>query len=276
MTARTACPLSFELHGDEDNPVLLLLHGFLGSGKDWSNVVERLVDSYCCLTPDLPGHGKSTGLPDSSDYTFDAASKLISDLLEELTIENCSLLGYSMGGRIALNLCLNNSQKCNKVIIESATPGLRTRREREDRYKLDLERARDLESKNFRTFLTDWYGQPLFRSLKKHPEFPKLIERRFHNDTAELARSLRGSSAGAQPSLWEKLKHTTIPLLVLAGENDDKYVAIAREMEEINEHIHAKTVKHCGHCIHVENEKYFVNEVRKFLDDSEEGVHEFN
>jgi 2-succinyl-6-hydroxy-2,4-cyclohexadiene-1-carboxylate synthase len=276
MAARTACQLSFELHGDEGNPVLLLLHGFMGSGKDWAGIVKRLVDRYYCLTPDLPGHGNSTGFPDSSDYTLKAASRLISELLEELTIDTCSLLGYSMGGRIALDLCLNNSHTCNKLIIESASPGLRTDREREDRYKLDLERARDIESRNFRTFLTDWYAQPLFRSLKKHPDFPKLIERRLHNDTAELARSLRGSSVGAQPSLWEKLKDTTIPLLVLAGEKDDKYVAIAREMEEINEHIHAQTVKNSGHCIHVESEENFVNEIRRFLIDSEEEVHEFN
>ncbi len=124
---------SYELRGDENLPVLQILHGFIGSSQKWSNCIQNVQADCRCLVIDMPGHGKSIDLPDESWYTFDMTTQLILNLLKKLHINRYSILGYSMGGRIALNRVLRNPQYFNKAVIESATPGLKSDKERKIR-----------------------------------------------------------------------------------------------------------------------------------------------
>ncbi len=192
---------SYELRGDENLPVLLMLHGFIGSSQKWSNCIQNVQADCRCLVIDMPGHGKSIDLPDEAWYTFDMTTQLILNLLKKLHINKYSILGYSMGGRIALNLVLRNPQYFNKAVIESATPGLKSDKERSDRLYADIKCSELLRTENISQFLDTWYNQPLFQTIQKHPNYHYMLERRKQNDPEELAKALCGLSVGLQTQL---------------------------------------------------------------------------
>jgi 2-succinyl-6-hydroxy-2,4-cyclohexadiene-1-carboxylate synthase len=150
-------------------------------------------------------------------------------------------------------------------VLESASPGLKTQGDRVERTQRDIELAQELEKSDFSSFLSNWYNQPLFVSLKKHPEFKSLIASRLQNHPLELAKSLRNMSTGCQPYLWEELKKNRNPLLLLVGEYDAKFIAINSEMARLCKSAKLEIVNNCGHNIHFENPKIFVENVQFFL-----------
>ena len=243
---------------------MLFLHGFLGSCEDLEAIVPLLLDQFCCLSIDLPGHGKTQ--VNKEDYTMPNTAELIVQLLDRLNISQCYLIGYSMGGRLALYLALQFPDRFLKTVLESASPGLRTEAERLARKQHDAKLADRLES-DFPAFLADWYEQPLFRSLQQQPNFEQLIQQRLKNRPSELARSLRHLGTGEQPSLWNRLKIHQNPLLLLVGERDRKFISINQEMVNDCKAAQLKIIPNLGHNIHVEDPQIFAACVRNFLQD---------
>lgn len=187
------------------------------------------------------------------------------NLLDQLQIQECFLVGYSMGGRLALYLTLHFPQRFPKVVLESASPGLKNQGDRRERIQRDFELAENLEENDFKTFLLNWYNQPIFASIKKYADFDNLIVNRLQNNPLELAKSLRNLSTGCQPSLWEKLKENKNPMLLLVGEYDTKFIAINSEMARLCKYSKLEIVSYCGHNIHWENPSTFVENVSSFL-----------
>lgn len=255
----------YSLTGSRDKPLILFLHGFMGNSNDFDEIISFLSDQFSCLTVDLPGHGKTKVIGSDECYTMPNTAHALIELITSLKIEQCFLAGYSMGGRLALYLNLHFSKYFSKVVLESASPGLKTEQERLKRIQTDLKLAQQLETSDFSSFLENWYNQPLFASLKKHPEFERMMERRLKNNPFELAKSLRKMGAGYQPSLWEKLKDNENSLLLLVGEYDDKFKAINSEMSERCKAANLKIISHCGHNINFERTKAFIEHVREFL-----------
>ena len=243
----------------QSQPVVIFLHGFLGSSADFDAVMSQLHEP--CLAIDLPGHGETQF---SSEFTISNTAEAIVNLLDELQIDQANLVGYSMGGRLALYLALNYPDRFPKAAIESGSPGLKTERERSARIQRDRELANRLET-NFQQFLIDWYDQPLFRSFKAHPEFEQLLKARSHNRPVELARSLREMGTGLQPSLWEKLESHCNPLLLMVGECDRKFVEINQEMAALCETAELAIAPNAGHNIHFENLGWLVDQINRFL-----------
>lgn len=262
-TAAAGLPLFFRLSGPAGRPVILFLHGFLGSGQEWEEIISHLAERFRCLTVDLPGHGRSASLDRWRSWSMENTAKGAIALLEKLGIHKCFLAGYSMGGRLALYLALHYPRYFAKVILESASPGLKTDPERRERIARDEQLAQRLEE-DFGEFLRDWYGQPLFQTLKQHPRFEEIFQHRLQNDPRGLAKSLREMGTGAQPSLWEQLPGNKIPLLLAVGEKDAKFRAIAGEMAELCPAIRIETVAGCGHNVHVENAGAFAEALIKF------------
>jgi 2-succinyl-6-hydroxy-2,4-cyclohexadiene-1-carboxylate synthase len=237
----------------------------MGDSNEFNEVIALLSAQFCCLTVDLPGHGKTRVLGGDECYTMSNTAQALINLLEQLNVKECFLVGYSMGGRLALYLNLHFPQCFSKVVLESASPGLKTQGDRVERTQRDIELAQELEKSNFSSFLSNWYEQPLFVSLKKHPEFKSLIASRLQNHPLELAKSLRNMSTGCQPYLWEELKKNRNPLLLLVGEYDAKFIAINSEMARLCKSAKLEIVNNCGHNIHFENPKIFVENVQFFL-----------
>lgn len=257
---------SYDLIGDLQEPAIVLLHGFMGDRRDFSAIVPHL-RGFCCLVIDLPDHGQ-TQVSSNHHYQMDDVAKGIIGLLEELAIEQCWLVGYSMGGRIALYLAIYFPQYFQGVILESASPGLKTQAERDRRIARDNELARRLESKDFTQFVQQWYANPLFESFTQHPNFPQAIARRLDNAPDKLARSLRSIGLGMQPSLWHLLPQVQPPLSLIVGALDPKFVAIARQLVKMCPQANLNVVKNTGHNVHYEQPKKFVESIRYFIERS--------
>ncbi len=244
--------LRYTVSGDSGRPAILLLHGFMGSSEDWSNVMAALGDRFYGVAVDLSGHGALVGLPPES-YTFEGTAWAVISVLDGLGIGQAIFVGYSMGGRLALYLALRHPERCSGLFLESASPGLRSEPERSRRRAADEERASRLESGNFEEFVRDWYRQPLFASLARDEErLERTIAARLKNDPAELARSLRGMGSGSQPSLWEELAGLRVPALAVAGELDEKFVGITRRMADHDPRMRVAVVPGVGHNVRVE------------------------
>lgn len=257
--------LEYRVSGLASHPAVLFLHGFMGSMDDWQYVIDRLESEYQCIAVDLPGHGASRNFSDE-DYAMEGASQLISRLLDDLLIRRCAFVGYSMGGRLALYTAFREPQRCSRLILESASPGLKTEAERLTRRNIDEVRAARLESVDFDTFLEEWYHQQIFTSLRKNVQaFEEMITRRRNNDPHELARVLRGMSVGKQPSLWERLCDLKIPTLTVVGALDGKFVEIAESMAVLTDNIRVATVPDTGHNLHIEHPEAYVELIKDFL-----------
>ena len=258
--------LNHTLSGDPRRPAILFLHGFLGSSRDWDATITALGERFYCIAVDLPGHGASLNLP-SDGYTMEGASRYLTDLLDSLDVRRAVIVGYSMGGRLALYFALRHSERCSGLFLESASPGLESPQERNERRRTDEEKATRLESGNFDEFLHGWYQQPLFASLAKNGELlQKTIESRRRNEPGELALSLRGMGTGSQPSLWGEIAGLRPPALAVAGELDEKFVGIGRRMGSHSPKIRFAEVARMGHNAHIETPKAYLNLLRDFLE----------
>ena len=260
----------FALHceriGMHPDRALVLLHGFMGSAADWRPIAESLGDLATCLCVDLPGHGKSTGgKPD--DYGFvTTAARIVEEIVDAHGFDTFCIGGYSMGGRIALYTALHFPMRVDGIVVESAMPGLRDSSERSARASSDDALAERLEREPLTDFLHEWYAQPLFSSLAARTELlEETINRRMRNDGRELARALRGFSTGRMPSLWDEWRECYIPSLVVTGEQDEKYAAIAREMTAASAKSRHVSVPDAGHNVHAEAPTEYIMYLRRFL-----------
>ena len=259
--------------GNHQKPLIIFLHGFMGNTHEFDEVVSILADDFYCLTVDLPGHGKTQVFGNDQLYqmpnTANALIQLLDKLLNKLNISQCFLIGYSMGGRLALYLALHFPQYFAKVILESASPGLPTESERLARIKRDAQIARKLSrsitEENFTLFLVNWYSQAIFGGIKTHPQFSQLIKKRLENHPKQLVKSLKMMGTGLQPSLWSKLTSNKIPLLLLVGELDAKFVEINTKIQQTTQYSQLKIVKNTAHNIHFEKPLEFVDALKNFL-----------
>jgi len=269
-----ATPLCHNLIGaDRTKPVILFLHGFLGSREDWAGLVKSFSDDYRCLLVDLPGHGEDRPLHENN-YSIQGCAQALLHLFDELDIDRANIMGYSMGGRLALYFAVTFPDRCHRVILESSSPGLKTKPERDERTGNDEELAAKLEREGLDVFLKQWYDKPMFATLKEHPgKLSELLEQRRRCDPGGLALSLRMMSTGKQPSLWDKLTKISLPLLLLAGEQDIKFSGIARTMADLCPTAEVCIIANAGHNVHMEQPEQFVRIANDFLA-GKRGLHE--
>jgi len=251
--------------GEPALPRVVFLHGFLGSGSDWVPIARQLEAEYCSLLVDLPGHGGS-GIPADANpehYFTDTIDALAVELRRTAT-PPCFLVGYSMGGRIALGLLLRHPDLFEKAIIVSASPGLGTEEERAARRQSDEGIARKIE-RNFEGFIQTWYDQPLFATLKSHPLFHEIERERKINNPGNLASALRLLGTGEQPSFWDELPKNRVPIQFFAGEKDLKFVEIGRQMVNLCPDSTLEIFSGCGHTLHIENRELFLSRLKTFF-----------
>ncbi len=252
--------------GPQNEHPILFLHGFMGLSDDWQDVVDQLASSYRCIMPDLPGHGRS-GFPIRREMiTIQSVAEGIVALLDKLGIDKATVVGYSMGGRVALYTALHFPQRVQALVLESTGPGLEDEYERRVRTALDDDRAYHLRVQGLDTFLDDWYKAPLFESLNRHED--KLVRlkasRHIHN-VEGLAAALQGLSTGRQPSLWDKLEQISVPTLLVCGALDHKFTRINRIMSEQIRLCEWKMIGDAGHNTHLEHPEAFTTTILRFF-----------
>lgn len=251
----------------EGQPPLLLLHGFTGSAASWAPVMGALAPAYFSVAVDLLGHGQTAAPADLERYAMSSSAADLAALIRAITTPPVNLLGYSMGGRLALYFALKYPHLVHKLILESASPGLATAAERQQRQQSDDQLADRIEREGVEAFVNFWEQLPLFASQKQLPPSVQARQRaqRLQNRPLGLANSLRGMGTGAQPPLWERLAELIMPTLLLAGELDTKFVAIAQAMAKSIPQAQMKLIANTGHTIHLEQTARFIQEVILFM-----------
>lgn len=239
---------------------LVLLHGFTGSADGWGTHLDAFARAgFRVIALDMLGHGASDAPADPQRYSIERCRDDIISVLTELGVHpgEATLLGYSMGGRIALYTALSGFFRA--LILESASPGLATEVERKQRRASDETLAATIEHDGVVAFVERWERLPLFASQSGLPSVARasLREQRLRNRAGGLANSLRGVGTGAQPPLYERLPELAIPVLLIAGEMDDKYWAIARDMSLKLPQAELRIVAGVGHAVHLERPEQF-------------------
>jgi 2-succinyl-6-hydroxy-2,4-cyclohexadiene-1-carboxylate synthase len=238
---------------------LVLLHGFTQSGASWAPVVDALAGRVGPLVlPDAPGHGASAGI--------EADMWATADLLARLVPQPASWAGYSMGGRAALHVALAHPDQVARLVLISTGAGIEDNVARAARRAADEELARRIEAEGVESFLSFWLSQPLFATLS--PDRAG-FEARLVNTAAGLASSLRRAGQGAQEPLWPRLAELgrrALPVLLLAGENDARYVDQARRMAgAIGSSASVRVVGGAGHACHLERPGEVAEAIVAFL-----------
>ncbi len=245
-------------------PALLLLHGFTGSGATWQPFDWP---EYETVAVDLPGHGDSDKPASVERYRMERCVEDLVALLDELGIERAAVLGYSMGGRVALHLALRAPERLWALVIESASPGIENEAERTDRRRSDGELAESILRDGVARFVDRWQAIPLFASQSRLPADAqeRLRQQRLRNEPLGLANSLRGLGAGEQQPVYTRLHEIATPALVLAGADDAKYRAIAERTAGALPNARLQIVPEAGHAIHLEQPQAFSVAVHEFL-----------
>lgn len=246
---------------------LLLLHGFTGSTVNWHPFVPPLASHYRVVVVDVLGHGRTASPPDEKRYTMQRVAADLITLLDELDIKQTALLGYSMGGRLALYTAVAYPERINLLMLESASPGLATAAERAERVERDRALADWIATNSIEAFVDRWQALPLWRSQAALPVAARkaLRQQRLQNTQVGLANSLRGMGTGAQPSLWPSLSEVKTPVLLVAGELDEKFVTINQQMAALLPRAYLQIVAGVGHMVHLEQASQFGQIVLSFL-----------
>ena len=237
----------------------------MGDCQEFDQILPYFWDDFYCLVIDLPGHGQTEVTGDDSNYGMEKTAIALINFLEYFQLSNIGLIGYSMGGRLALYLALHFPEKFSHIILESASPGLKSAIARKKRIEHDEQWIKKLKNENFSEVLSEWYQQSLFDSLRKLPNFPDLFARRLGNSPEKLAKSLQYLGTGQQISLWEKLPQGSVPLLLLVGGQDHKFVAINQKIAVDYPQAQLEVFSHCGHNLHLEDSHNFALALRQFL-----------
>ncbi len=246
---------------------LVLLHGFTGRAANWEPLFDAMaLPGMRIIAIDMLGHGQSSAPENPARYTMQYCQSDILAVLTELGVApgEAILLGYSMGGRIALYTAFSHFFRA--LILESASPGLADPVEREQRRRNDTVLAANIERDGIAAFVEHWEQLPLFASQSSLPIETRQAQQRqrLSNRAQGLANSLRGVGTGEQPSLHDQLPSLAIPVLLIAGELDPRFCSIARKMEQQLPCAILHVVPGAGHTVHLERPDLFAQLVRQF------------
>lgn len=231
---------------------LVLLHGFTGSPASW-NFVRQSLPHEDVITPTALGHDGTSG-PESVENWAEEVDRLAAVIREELPPAKPHLVGYSMGGRLALGLLIRHPNLFASATLIGASPGLASNQEREQRIADDERWARLLETEGLDSFVAAWEALPLWASQEGIPDHEVERQRaiRRSHDPRGLARSLRVIGLGRMPDYRDGLAGVDLPVRLVAGEHDAKFRALAEEMAERLPRATLTVVPDAGHNVAIE------------------------
>lgn len=241
-------------------PVLVWLHGFLGSGDDWEAVQAHFSD-WPQLSIDLPGHAGSTGQRVSK---VDLLCAQFSATLTHHRVQRYWLIGYSLGGRLALfYACRHAIAGLQGVVVEGAHYGLNSTVARRQRLAHDRRWAEKFLQQPLEKTLEHWYRQPVFADLSD-TDREVLVRLRAHHHPDALASMLLATSLARQPCLLPEL-HRLPYLHYLCGERDHKFRMLAEQAS-----LPVELVPAAGHNAHRANPSIFAALLARQLSHVEE------
>ncbi len=251
--------------GDASAPPLILLHGFSQSSATWEKVAANLAEQRHIIAPDLIGHGQSERPNDETAYEMGAVIEWLDALTTSRGAKKVDLLGYSMGGRLALNYACTHPDHIASLVLESTGLGTNDQHQQEQMLKRDQDSIIKLTQQGIEAFMDEWESLPIFRSQVALPLDIRcqLRRERLNNDPTAMALTIKGIGQHKMPDLTAKIHHLPISILYIAGTQDQKYANIAEQLKQ-NPSIKC-TLIDAGHNTHLESPKEFCDVVSAFL-----------
>jgi len=245
---------------------LVLLHGFTGTAAAWDDLAPVLASGRRLVALDLPGHGRSDAPPAGADLA--AVADAVVATVASAGVERADWLGYSLGGRVALHVALRHPARVDRLVLESASPGLADPAARAARAAADDALADALERDGLAAFVERWLAQPLFATQARLSPAVRARERarRLAQAPTALAAALRATTVGRQGPLLGALATLRRPVLLVAGAEDAPYRAHAAAMAARLPDARVAIVPDAGHATHLENPAAFRAAVEAFLD----------
>ena len=244
--------------------MIFTLHGFLGTGRDFAPLEKALSPYTRCAAPDLPGHGNR-----GTDRGISLESTLayLRQTHESTAPEAQTLLGYSLGGRLALNWVLADPTRFTALILISTSLGLEDPTERRERIKNDAQWMECLNTLPREEWLKLWEYQPVFKTPKpiKDCLAEELAAQKMTADADGWKSAMRGLGTGLLPYLGGRLTEIKIPVLLISGSEDVKYQKAHAGMSEKLKSAKSIVVKNTGHRPHLEDPESVASHIRNFV-----------
>ena len=247
---------------------VVVLHGFMGSARAMDPLTERLAVRLPAriICPDLVGHGRSEVPEDPDLYRVEAMAEQIAGLADVLDCDTFHLVGYSMGGRVALTLGCAASQRLRSLTLIGASAGISDPAERSRRAEADTSRAERIAA-DFPAFVDEWMADPLFAGQAALGEVHLRAARaqRLASNPQGLARSLVAGGTGAMEPLNERLVDCDAPTLLVVGAHDAKFCAIAEQLAAALPRAALAHIDGAGHAAHVEQPEATAAAIAEFI-----------
>jgi 2-succinyl-6-hydroxy-2,4-cyclohexadiene-1-carboxylate synthase len=219
---------------------LVLLHGFGGTHRAWDPVLPELDhERYNPLVPDLRGHGTKAGV---RPISFQGC---VADVLAAAP-DKFVLCGYSLGGRVAQHVALAAPERVTRLILVSTSAGISDDPARAARVAADERLADELTRMSIEEFADHWMANPLFDvTLAEASRWWR--EDLLRNDPIALAEVLRTVGGGAMAPLWDRIGTLTMPVTIVVGGRDTKFMAYAERFAQLLPQAEVRIVDGASH-----------------------------
>ena len=231
-------------------PTVTFVPGFMQRGEAWQPVAAALAERY------------SVNCVDFGTWTFE-------ERLEEVLAETPpggALVGYSMGGRLALHATLREPHRIKALALIGVSAGIEDHAEREDRRKSDESLAEWMERRSIEEVVERWESNPVFATQSDDLRASQRPWRMQH-DPRLLAQLLRSAGQGALEPVWDRLDTIECPVLLTAGEGDRRYGSAARRMAERIPNARVRLIPDAGHAPQLEQPQAASDLLLEFLDE---------
>lgn len=224
-------PDLFERWCDHPGPPTVFLHGFAGGPDSWTEVVERLGRRKTLLGLRLPGHHPQARVAADS---FEAAVDQVASALDAEQSEAAHLVGYSLGGRVALGIAVRHPNLVERLTLIGAHPGLATEEARQARRLADAAWSELLRSRGIEEFVRAWEMQPVFASQRGADANLLACQRRLRlaHDPQQLAAAMDILGLAAMPDWTPHLPSLRLPVQLVIGDQDEKFQLLAEKMAQ--------------------------------------------
>lgn len=249
-------PYEVEITGS-GTPTWVFLHGFMGSYADF----EKINPQGTCIKINLFGFGKHAPLIEKGEmfhmkHQVDSLAKLF----KKLKLKAINLVGYSMGGRLALSLALDHPELIHHLFLEGATAGIDDSLIREQRVAADMVKAQQIRLLGLEQFVKQWEELPMFASQKLLPKTQQkfMHDQRVNHQAMNVINSLRYMGTGSQPNNWPKLPEFKVPVTLIVGAKDTKFQQLAEKMARKIPNSTIVKIADAGHNVHFEKPTQFI------------------
>jgi len=239
--------------GKAERPEIVLVPGFMQGSRSWSAVLARISRSYRAVALEHQAH--------------DFEGRLVE--IEAATAAGAALVGYSLGGRLALHVALRAADEPGRfgaLVTLGTSAGIEDPAERAERRASDDRLAAWIERSPIGAVVDRWEQTPALAGQPPEVVAAQRADRIAH-DPARLAELLRSAGQGAVEPLWHRLPALQTPLLALAGDRDPRYAEAAERMRALAPHGRARTIPAAGHAAHLEQPDAFAAALLEFLDE---------